>query len=259
MNMMITNDENTQSNQEVTPSRLDLLKLKCDELGVKYHPSIKDESKLEAKIAEAQAKQAEDEIEAMHADDPEEASPALSQEAIASTEDEYEDPMDHWKDFDLDAAQAAAMEKALNIDFSHITERPENKARFRFAGVHCFPKGNIERHEKKGWRLWEEAGSHSRYLDPSEIGNDKSSFVSVPVGSHTEGVQKLFLMYMPHKIYDATIGAVHKKNADDQLNLVKNPKVDEEQIVNADTGLTKTVKSGTRMEIKNEEAEYDDE
>lgn len=161
----------------------------------------------------------------------------------------------HWADWDLDELDNVDLGRTSRIDFSHITEDPAN-ARFAFAIVHRYPSGNIQKHEKRGWRKWQEVGDDDRFVEPgaSEASRHDKNFASVPVGAHEEGIQIAYLMYMPKAIYEKTILAAHKKKADDQLSIVVDPKFEDPELVDPSKAATTSIRSNVQNVDKPNEA-----
>jgi hypothetical protein len=114
----------------------------------------------------------------------------------------------------------------LNINFSHITEDPENKAKYEFCVIND-EKGQVSRKMAKGWMLWDK-GDGGGYVDKIGPGlegksaakkeDDKGMHSSVPVGmaSGTEACTA-YLLYMPRDMYKVRVSDVHIANAKRQV------------------------------------------
>ena len=119
-----------------------------------------------------------------------------------------------------------SLEWDLNINFSHITENPENKALYTFAIINN-EKGKIQRLQAKGWMLWDKAdnGGYADRIDPitgksaaKKEDETGSMYSYVPVGM--AGGDKpcdAYLMYMPNAMYKERIHDVHVANAKRQV------------------------------------------
>jgi hypothetical protein len=116
-----------------------------------------------------------------------------------------------------------SLEFDLNVDWRHITDRPENKE-FKFISINN-ESGNIQRRLNKGWAIWDkEDAQHQDVWHPNKsaakVSKDEGMVARIPVGQGKNGPTEQILMYKPMEQWLKQEGAMHKRNAADALATV---------------------------------------
>lgn len=115
------------------------------------------------------------------------------------------------------------MDFDLNIDWSHITEHPDNKGKYKFISINN-EGGAIQKRLARGWAVWdkEDLGYQSVWDNKSVAKRSKedSMVARVPVGQGRYGPTEQILLYKPMDQWQREELAVHKKNADDAIGSV---------------------------------------